>query len=377
MPHSSNPEMTIPSSAFRDTKSHLLLLDTLRGIAAMMVVLTHIFLNYCYGDYSKMLINHGYLTAEFFFMLAGYVMAHAYDDRWDRMTVGNFFKRRLIRLHPMVIMAMALGAAFFFLQSSSFFPKVADSSVWQVLLLMIIGFMLIPVPPSMDIRGWFDMYPLNTPVWTLFHDYVANIIHALFLRNLSKAMLSVLVILAGAILAHHAITGASGDMNAGPSDLRIGFIRLLFPYMAGMLLRRVVPVKGEGDNMFLACGLLIAVLVCPRIGGSDAVWKNGIYESVVIILVFPLIIYLGATGVVKGKWATRGSIFLNDISYPLYITHFPIQCVYIAWVDNNDIPFGTGVWVGLLVVALNILVAYAVLKVYDEPVRRWLTKRFM
>lgn len=369
------------TAAYADSKQHFLSLDALRGIAAIMVVMMHCFEIFCGGDYHKMYINHGYLAVDFFFMLSGYVMAHAYDDRWDRMTVRDFFKRRLIRLHPLIIIGMVLGAILFPLQASSFFPKVADATVMQVLLIMVIGFTMIPVPPSMDIRGWNEMHPLNGPAWSLFLEYVANILHALVLRRLSKAMLSVLVILAGAALAHQAIAGKSGDLIGGwslePEQLRIGFTRLLFPYMAGMLLRRVVAAGGGKDTFLLAGGILVLTLACPRIGGYDRLWLNGLYETLVIMLVFPLILYLGASGEVKGGWAKRASVFLGDISYPLYITHFPIVCVYYAWVDNNDVPIETGVWILLLVTSLSTVMAYGWLKGYDEPVRRWLTRRYM
>ena len=95
--------MTTSSSTFQDSKKHLLILDGLRGVAALMVLVMHAFEIFCGGDYHKMFVNHGYLAVDFFFMLSGYVMAHAYDDRWDQMTVWDFCKRRLIRLHPMII----------------------------------------------------------------------------------------------------------------------------------------------------------------------------------------------------------------------------------------------------------------------------------
>ena len=117
------------TSAFVDSKRHLLILDALRGIAAIMVLIMHTFELYCKGNYHKLFINHGYLAVDFFFMLSGYVMAHAYDDRWDTMTVLDFCKRRLIRLHPLIILGMTVGAIFFFFQASSVFPKVADTSV--------------------------------------------------------------------------------------------------------------------------------------------------------------------------------------------------------------------------------------------------------
>ncbi|MFN5649528.1 MAG: acyltransferase family protein, partial [Sphingobacteriales bacterium] len=123
-----------PKSAFIDSKKHLLILDALRGIAAIMVIIMHTFELFCKGDYHKLFITPGYLAVDFFFMLSGYVMAHAYDDRWNTMTLGDFFKRRLIRLHPLIILGMTLGAIFFFFQKSDVFPNIANTSVAQLLL---------------------------------------------------------------------------------------------------------------------------------------------------------------------------------------------------------------------------------------------------
>jgi len=221
------------NSTFIDSKKHLLILDALRGIAAIMVIMMHTFELFCEGDYHKLFINHGYLAVDFFFMLSGYVMAHAYDDRWDKMTVRDFFKRRLIRLHPLIILGMTIGALLFFLQASPIFPKIADASVWQLLLVMVIGYTLIPIPPAMDIRGWNEMHPLNGPAWSLFFEYVANILHAFILRKLPNLVLSILVLMAAVALFHLAITKASGDLIGGwsiePEQLKIGFTRLLFP----------------------------------------------------------------------------------------------------------------------------------------------------
>jgi peptidoglycan/LPS O-acetylase OafA/YrhL len=369
------------TSAFADSKQHFLILDALRGIAAVMVVLMHGFEIFCGGNYHEMIINHGYLAVDFFFMLSGYVMAHAYDDRWDRMTVGYFFKRRLIRLHPLIIVGTILGALLFYFQESAVFPKISGTPLWQLILVMLVGLTLIPLPPSMDIRGWNEMHPLNGPSWSLFLEYVANLLHALVLRKLSKPMLSVLVILAGIALVHLATQGRSGDLIGGwslePLQLRYGFTRLLFPYMAGMLLRRAVRVRSNQNTFILAAIILIAALSIPRIGGNERLWLNGLYESFVIILVFPLVIYLGAIGTVKGAIANRICVFMGDISYPLYITHFPLMCLFYAWVVNNKIPLSTGIWAIILLTLVSMGLAYLWLKLYDEPVRKWLTRRFM
>lgn len=82
------------------------ILDGLRGVAALLIVAYHLFETYSTGPAGQ-IINHGYLAVDFFFVLSGFVIGYAYDDRWDRMTVWSFFKRRVIRLHPMVVYGCA------------------------------------------------------------------------------------------------------------------------------------------------------------------------------------------------------------------------------------------------------------------------------
>lgn len=369
------------SSVFNDSKKHFKILDALRGVAAIMVVLFHVLEVYSGGDHVQQLINHGYLAVDFFFMLSGYVMAHAYDDRWDTMTLKDFFKRRIIRLHPMIILGMTIGAICFYFGASAYFPKIEDTSVLQLLVVLLIGYTLLPIPPSMDIRGWNEMHPLNGPSWSLFLEYIANILHAIWLRKLSNAVLSIFVFIAAVALVHLAVTSPKGDIIGGWSveieQLRIGFTRLLFPYMAGMLLRRAVKIVSV-KNTFLWCSLLlIGVLSYPRIGGYNNLWANGLFDSLSIIFIFPMIIYLGAIGDVKGVVTDKICTFLGDISYPIYIIHFPFVYIFYAWVSNNNIPIEQGAIVGVGVLLVVLFLSYASLKLYDEPIRKWLANRFM
>lgn len=361
------------------SKPHYPILDGLRGVAAVMVVAFHIFESNATSRFDQV-INHGYLAVDFFFVLSGFVMGYAYDDRWGKMSIGSFFKRRLIRLQPMVIMGMIIGAICFYFQQSGLWPGIHAVPVWKMLLIMLIGFTMLPVPTSMDIRGWQEMYPLNGPAWSLFFEYLANIFYALFIRRFSKTVLAIFVFLAGAALIHMTLTNETGDVIGGwslePAQLRIGFTRLLYPFFAGLLLFRVSKLK-QVKNAFGWCSLLIiTVLVIPRIGGSTQLWMNGLYDSLIIILVFPFIVYLGASGEVTGKLATKLCRFLVDISYPIYIIHYPLIYMYAGWVTDNKVPMEKSLAVGLLVLLSAICIAYASLKLYDEPVRKWLKKKF-
>ncbi|HMQ46771.1 MAG TPA: acyltransferase [Saprospiraceae bacterium] len=367
---------------FADTKKHYEILDGLRGVASIVVVFFHIFEIYSGGDHTKQILNHGYLAVDFFFLLSGFVIAHAYDNRWNKMSLKHFFTRRLIRLHPMIIAGITLGAVcFYFSASPILFPNISSTPLWQVLLTMLLGYFLIPIPVSMEIRGWTEMYPLNGPVWTLFFEYIANILYALFLRKTSNTVLSILVVIAGIALAHYAITGPTGDLIGGwaitPEQLRVGFTRLLYPFLAGLLLHRFFkPISVK--NAFFWCSALLVVLLCiPRVGGSEHLWMNGIYDAFVVICCFPLIVFLGASGEVKGRFATKLCRFLGDISYPIYLLHFPLTYIFYAWVVNNQIPMSEALPAGVLVLLVSIGLSYACLKVYDIPVRRWLAKKWL
>ena len=82
------------ASAFADSKPHYPLLDAMRGVAALVVIWYHIFEGFATSAMDQR-INHGYLAVDFFFILSGFVLGYAYDDRWSKMTLGQFFKRRL------------------------------------------------------------------------------------------------------------------------------------------------------------------------------------------------------------------------------------------------------------------------------------------
>ena len=264
------------------------------------------------------------------------------------MTYRDFFKRRLIRLHPMVVMGMLIGAAAFYFGAGGPYEMIAGVPVGRMLLILLLGCLMIPVPPSMDIRGWSETYPLDGPAWSLFFEYIANICYALVLRRLSKLLLGALAVVAACFTVRLAVT--QGDMIGGwaldGEQLGVGFTRLAYPFIAGLLLSRVgKPIRLRGA--FWLCSLcVVAVLAMPHLG-TDRLWLNGLYDAVCIIVLFPLVVAAGAGGKVTDRESKKVCGFLGDISYPLYITHYPFVYIYTAFILRGwsiPVPHGPKHW---------------------------------
>lgn len=386
-------QTNISSAAYSDSKPHYEILNGLRGVAALTVIWYHVFEAFATSPYDQK-FNHGYLAVDFFFILSGFVIGYAYDDRWKKMKTKDFFKRRLIRLHPMVVMGAVLGAITFYLQGSVQWDgtKIGTSALMLALLFTMF---LIPAAPgsTAEVRGNGEMYPLNGPSWSLFFEYIGNILYALFIRKMSTKALTVLVAFSGTGLAWYAIFSLSGYGHLGvgwsmlDNNLLGGILRLLFSFSAGLLLSRIFKPRNI-KGAFLICSLvIIALLSMPYIGGEGKEWMNGLYDAVCVILIFPALVYLGASGKTTSNFSSKICKFLGDISYPVYIIHYPFMYLFYAWVwgsgifareaTEEGITFAQSWPIALLIFFGNILLAYIILKVYDEPVRKFLTRRFL
>lgn len=357
-------------------------------MAALLVVFYHIFEGFSFAGGGTLItvINHGYLAVDFFFILSGFVIGYAYDDRWKKnMTLKGFFKRRLIRLHPMIIMGAIIGCIAFFVQGGVKWDgtHVATSAIMLALLLAMC---FIPAYPGAgyDVRGNGEMFSLNGPSWSLFFEYIGNILYALFIHRLSNKALTVLVILLGLGLSWFALFDVVGYGMIGVGwtldglNFWGGMLRMLFPFTLGMLIsRNFRPFKIRGA--FWICSITLLGLFCvPYIEGKSPVCLNGVFEMICIAVVFPLLVCMGASGKTTDKQSTAICKFLGDISYPLYAIHYPIMYVFYSWLIEKQLYTLEDTWpVAAVVYFGSIALAYLCLKLYDEPVRRWLGSKFV
>ena len=382
-------ENTVSSVNFADTKPHYELLDGLRGVAAILVLFYHVFEGLAFAEATNgagsgliTTLNHGHIAVDFFFILSGFVISYAYDDRWKKMTLGGFLKRRLIRLHPMLVMGALIGVIAFAIVGFEKWDGTVASTGW-VMVAMLFTIFMIPAVPGVpyEIRGNGEMFPLNGPGWSLFFEYIGNILYALVIRRLSVKILTILVVVLGCLHIWFFVGNVSGYDMVGVGwtidevNFWGGLVRMLFPFTMGMLLARIFkPSKVKGA--FWICSIVLVMLFAvPYIKPDYSISLNSLYEVVCIAFLFPLLVWLGACGRVSGRVGKLNRM-LGDLSYPLYIVHYPIMYIFYAWlIEKKVYTLNECLGVALIVVVSSIVLALICLKLYDEPVRRWLARK--
>lgn len=383
-------------SAYLAPKPRYEILDGLRGVAALMVVAFHLLETYSKGP-SEQIINHGYLAVDFFFVLSGFVIGYAYDDRWGKMSIGTFFKRRLVRLHPMVVAGTLIGAALFFFAGTAF-PKTMEVEGWKFALCLVMGLLMIPCGMGLDIRGWGETNSFNGPNWSLTYEYIANVLYAFIFRYLPKVALAVLCAVCAVFTLDLTLGwdifglfpngpqyNVIGGWSLTAQQIYVGFARLLYPFLCGLLISRILPLRRSESNPsgspihlkggFWWCALAIVVIFSvPCIGGRQCLW-DGLYQAVCILIVFPLLVLAGAGSVTTDAKSTAVCKWMGEISYPLYITHFPLMYIQMNWVaEHADAPLWQHIAVSTGVFFVAVILAWGLLKIYDIPVREWLKK---
>lgn len=349
------------------SKPHFELLDGLRGIAALAVVLFH-FMEIATPDYRDNFIPRSYLAVDFFFCLSGFVMAYAYDRKINAMGIFTFFKRRLIRLQPFVLIGSIIGLfAFLF---DPFSDLVQSFSSLDIPLMFGSSSLLIPYP--MVPQRYFNLFHLNPPTWSLFWEYIANIFYALILCRLPVRTLQLLLIIAASLLCYTSYQHGYLAVGFGGDNFWAGAARLFFSFIAGIVLFRSKWKININPSLTVLILLFIATFFIPF---SE---KYGAYIDVFLVIIyFPLLIGICAAKGQLRRTASQLCKRLGDISYPLYMVHYPFVWIFMSYVETYK-PNGKEM---ALIISLSVLLlialAYLILKWIDIPLRNYLTRKFL
>jgi peptidoglycan/LPS O-acetylase OafA/YrhL len=269
-------------------KEHFEVLDGLRGSAAFLIVIFHLF-NSSFGwDTSLSLVRHAYLAVDFFFGLSGFVVAYAYDDRWTRMSILQFFRIRLIRLHPLVLLGATLGLLGYFFDP--FGKAINHTPALMLLLAYVTSLLLLPSPP---VGGRdHETQALNGPAWSLMQEYLGNIAYALFLRRLRAATLGIIFAVSGLILIW--VANMKGSLDGDP-EIWMAPLRLTISFVMGLCLYRIQSrIRRPKIGLLALSIILVVVFQMPRFPDVNGFSLNGLYDAACVLLLFPLIILSGA-----------------------------------------------------------------------------------
>jgi len=336
-------------------------LDGLRGIAALAIVLHHF-----PPIRGPLLFHNGLMAVDVFFLLSGFVLAHAYDGRLaEGLGARRFMLARVIRLWPLMLLGVALGL----IQSLVSPVPGKDLPLGAGARLACGGFNLfiLPCPPGLGAQ----MFPADPPEWSLFYELIANLLFALAFAPLLKPRALIAVIVAGGGVLALGIMRYQGlrfglAVDAAPYYLG----RVAFSFFLGVFLQRT---KGAWAPRLPALPpwvvylLILGLLAIPQ---TSVPAQIALHLATVFVL-GPLLVMLGAVARPRGL-AIKASVFLGDLSYPLYAIHMPLIFLGSALLPT---PWDRSLPIDLGLIALAIGSAAVLSRVYDTPVRRWLASR--
>ena len=347
--------------------THFLGLDGLRGIAAFVVVYLHADITLQIGY----LPGTASLAVDFFFMLSGFVLAYAYDDRLQHsMTWPDFMRVRLIRLYPMLFFGSLLGSIVFLVAQHQQQGYLYDSltSVW-----MIAGsFLMLPVGLPVGAQA---AYPLNIAYWSLFFELIANAVYATRWGRRPPRTLGLAVL--GFALATGVMTFASRpyiENGVTSADKFLwGFVRVAYPFGAGLLLYRLRYLWAQVSHWKVITGSCWWLIATTLAGALILPIDSPGCDLTLSFVVFPLLI-IGAASLNLSAATARVCAILGQLSYPVYILHWPIYRLLRGATQMLQLDIAPWVLAAAGAIA-TILLAQTTLIWWDEPVRRWLSHR--
>ena len=337
------------------TDGRFVLLDGIRGVAAILVMLLH-----CLPF--PML---GYLAVDLFFLLSGFVLARGYGDSLsDPGQRRRFAISRVIRIEPLWLVSLAIAmlpTAGMVLFGWGYWTP----GVWLLAVVSAPFFILLPYD------GWG--IPLNQPGWSLAYELLANVV--LLVIGARRWPVWAVVLIAGPLLLL-GIKQWTGADDTGWMTMTGNIPRVLFSFFLGVILYRLW--RGGRVPRFGAPAWLLLLAPAPLYFYAGPHLKA--YLALVIFVIHPLMIWLGASARPTGGVARLAS-WLGFISYGVYVLHAPVIMLveglrFLLW-NNNAQGYRPDLWTAGLVVPITLVLAHWLTVRVEMPLQRWLKARFL
>jgi peptidoglycan/LPS O-acetylase OafA/YrhL len=361
-PAAGRDDVPIPKAA-EQHRFHML--DAVRGVAAILVVIYH-------APVHPILFPESWLAVDIFFCLSGFVICASYEQKLaTKMSMKTFILTRFIRLYPVHLLGMSIMSLDIYLQHRHHSLVGSEASP----LTIVFGFLLLPVFRSQ----FYQTFPLNWPTWSLFFEIIANIFYALLLRlRVAKTALLIAICAVSITLLAISVRWSSGGFNVGwgTHSFFQGFARVGYSFFAGVLLFRMYRSNirlhlTQALSNFASISIVVLVIVVLTQSVSPE--RKWAYEGLIIGLVFPAMVFVGACCKISGYWIKVCS-FCGDVSYPLYLLHKPLMfylSFILAHVRVEIHPVATAFGM----VAVLVPICWWVGKYIDAPTRRYLAVR--
>ncbi len=361
------PRLRHPMTSDRPSHDRFVLLDGLRGIAAIFIIQRHA--EDLFGD----ALPSSYLGVDLFFALSGFVLAHAYGSALagGSLSTLQFMKARLLRLYPLYAIALALGTAYYIHMYIAGRPVMADEYVvpGELLLAFVTGLLFLPSPLTISFNAALF---LVHPAWSLFNELVANLAYALRGARATLQQIGIVLAVSAVLLVIAALQFDRLHAGFRWHEMYAGMARVFFSFFAGVVIyryRRKVPVLRPVQA--LAClAILFAVLAFPT--PREARW---IFDLFVVLLVWPALLYW-ASAIVPDARTSAVASFLGTASYAVYVLHTPLlDWAHVIWPGITQ-P-GIAPVAGVILVALVVLVSWFLTVKLDQPLQKKLKRRVL
>jgi peptidoglycan/LPS O-acetylase OafA/YrhL len=306
-------------------REQLLPLTSLRFVAAAMIVLTHSRPNYelsrNWGD--PLILT---MAVDFFFVLSGFILAHAYP-RLDAAGTRRFLVARAARLWPLHIATFVLFLPIVYLHA----PSMPSSTPVAMPANLALVHAWVPFPDS-----YFSFNPVS---WTISTELGLYLLFPLLVRNwrstwLPKLVLSIVLFAAMAYLARwfELPPFRFGQRGASFNGLaRVNPLANVYPFVLGMaacsVWRYLEPRLRVGALVGTALEVAAVILAAWSMSSPETLSYGGIPALPPWSVAFPfLIVVMGLRrGLVSRLLSMRGMVLLGEISYAVYLVHYGIM----------------------------------------------------
>jgi peptidoglycan/LPS O-acetylase OafA/YrhL len=340
-------------------------LTSLRGIAALLVVLFHIRFYLADSAFARTLIpilSHGYLAVDFFLVLSGFIMAYKYHEHFRegvRAHSLDFLAKRIARIFPLhAFVMLAYIAIPVMLVATGREFDVAQFGIYE----FVCKFLLVDLW-TFDQVSWKSW---NVPSWTISAEFFAYLLFPLAMfgfQRLGKYVVP--IILVGACLLLALGYQARGCANLGECIGHMGLIRCVIEFALGI----GVYLARRGTSEIPARAFAIGTTVA--LAGYIALALSPIPNYWYVPVSFAVLLYglLGFASVVHRVLETRPLVFLGDISYSVYLTHVLIaEVMFRVFVA----PGATTASPGLIAAYVLVVLAFSTMtyRLVEKPSRR-------